>query len=150
MGRGTRRGCGPGALRRFRETQGRGTRAVAPYRQFIIRCYDFPAMTPIRIRLRAIGASARYVLAVVALMTFGLAAQQTAGPPPIHARAARRLVIKNAMVIYGSGKPPYGPVDIVVQDGLINYIGPADATPGTSTAIPTTPRAADTGIDATG
>ena len=54
------------------------------------------------------------------------------------------------MVIYGSGKPPYGPVDIVVQDGLINYIGPADMSPGTSTAIPTTPRSADTVIDATG
>ena len=28
------------------------------------------------------------------------------------------------MVIYGNAKPPYGPVDIVVQDGLIAYIGP--------------------------
>ena len=27
------------------------------------------------------------------------------------------------MVIYGSGKPPYGPIDIVVEDGLISYIG---------------------------
>ena len=42
-------------------------------------------------------------------------------------QAARRLVIKNAMVIYGNAKPPYGPVDIVVEDGLISYIGPADA-----------------------
>lgn len=89
-------------------------------------------------------------IAIAAVMTMGLAAQQPSGTPPMHARAAHRLVIKNAMVIYGSGKPPYGPVDIVVQDGLINYIGPADGAPGTSTSIPTTPRSADTVIDATG
>jgi imidazolonepropionase-like amidohydrolase len=59
-------------------------------------------------------------------------------------------VIKNAMVIYGNAKPPYGPVDIVVQDGLISYIGPADAAPSASSAIPTTPRSSDTVIDATG
>ena len=38
-------------------------------------------------------------------------------------RPSKRLVIQNAMVIYGNAKPPYGPVDIVVQDGLISYIG---------------------------
>ena len=54
---------------------------------------------------------------------------QPPATPAIHAKAAHRLVIKNAMVIYGNAKPPYGPVDIVVQDGLIAYIGPADAAP---------------------
>ena len=33
-----------------------------------------------------------------------------------------RLLIRNAMVIYGNGKPPYGPMDIVLQDGLIAEI----------------------------
>ena len=89
-------------------------------------------------------------LAVAAVMTFGLAAQQPPATPGIHAKAAHRLVIKNAMVIYGSAKPPYGPVDIVVQDGLIAYIGPADAMPGSPLTIPTTPRSSDTVIDATG
>ena len=70
-------------------------------------------------------------LALAALMTFGLAAQQPPAVPAIHAKSARRLVIKNAMVIYGNAKPAYGPVDIVVQDGLISYIGPADAMPST-------------------
>src|SRR5260221_6228305 len=88
--------------------------------------------------------------ALAALVTFGLAAQQPPATPAIHAKAAHRLVIKNAMVIYGNAKPPYGPVDIVVQDGLISYIGPADAAPGSSGAIPTTPRSSDTVIDATG
>jgi imidazolonepropionase-like amidohydrolase len=88
--------------------------------------------------------------ALAALVTFGLAAQQLPATPAIHAKAAHRLVIKNAMVIYGNAKPPYGPVDIVVQDGLISYIGPSDAAPSASSANPTTPRSLDTVIDATG
>ena len=62
-------------------------------------------------------------LAGAGLMTFRTEAQQPAATPAIHAKVTRRLVIKNAMVIYGNAKPPYGPVDIVVQDGLISYIG---------------------------
>jgi imidazolonepropionase-like amidohydrolase len=89
-------------------------------------------------------------LALAALMTVGLAAGQAPATPPMHARTAHRLVIKNAMVIYGNAKPPYGPVDIVVQDGLISYIGPADAAPGSSVTVPTTPQSSDTVIDATG
>ena len=89
-------------------------------------------------------------LALAALMTLGLAAQQPPATPAMHAKAAGRLVIKNAMVIYGNAKPPYGPVDIVVQDGLIAYIGPHDAVPGASMALPTTPRSSDTVIDAAG
>ena len=89
-------------------------------------------------------------LALAALLTWGLAAQQPSAAPPIHAQSARRLVIKNAMVIYGNAKPPYGPVDIVVQDGLIAYIGPTEGAPGSAIAIPTTPRSSDTVIDATG
>ena len=56
-------------------------------------------------------------LAAAALLTLGItAAQQPSAAPAIHAKAARRLVITNAMVIYGNTKPAYGPVDIVVQD----------------------------------
>src|SRR4051794_12896254 len=88
--------------------------------------------------------------ALAAALTFGLAAQQAPATPAIHARAARRLVIQNAMVIYGNAKPAYGPVDIVVQDGLISYIGPHDALQTLPGALPTTPRSSDTVIDATG
>jgi imidazolonepropionase-like amidohydrolase len=42
---------------------------------------------------------------------------------PVHARPAARLLIKNAMVIYGNGKPAFGPADILVQDGLIERVG---------------------------
>ena len=60
-------------------------------------------------------------LAIAALLTLGLAAAQPPAPAQnaaaLHAKAPRRLVIKNAMVIYGNAKPPYGPVDIVFLDG---------------------------------
>src|SRR5262245_7282686 len=70
-------------------------------------------------------------LALAALLTLGLAAgqQPPAGTPALHAKQPRRLVIKNAMVIYGNAKPPYGPVDIVVQDGVITYVGATSDVP---------------------
>ena len=63
-----------------------------------------------------------------------------AGRAPAHAKPYQRLLIKNAMVIYGNAKPAFGPVDIFVQDGLIARIGttPANEPP------------ADAVIDATG
>ncbi len=56
----------------------------------------------------------------------------------VHARKPARLLIRHAMVIYGNGKPPYGPMDILVQDGLIASIAPS------------LPVEADAVIDATG
>ena len=44
---------------------------------------------------------------------------------PVHAQAVKRLLITNAMVIYGNGKPPYGPMDILLQDGLIAQVSPS-------------------------
>ncbi len=43
----------------------------------------------------------------------------------VHARKPSRLLIRQAMVIYGNGKPPYGPMDILVQDGAIANIAPS-------------------------
>jgi imidazolonepropionase-like amidohydrolase len=80
-------------------------------------------------------------LAIATLLTLGTTAAQQAQTPTIHAKAGRRLVIRNAMVIYGNAKPPYGPVDIVVQDGLISSINGSSEVAWT---------AADTLIDATG
>jgi len=58
-------------------------------------------------------------------LTFGVGAQQGPATPALHAVAPKRLTIRNAMVIYGSARPPYGPVDVVVEDGLIAFIGSA-------------------------
>jgi imidazolonepropionase-like amidohydrolase len=49
---------------------------------------------------------------------------EAAAPAAQHARPVKRLLIANAMVIYGNAKPPYGPVDILVEDGLIARVGP--------------------------
>src|SRR5262245_46605079 len=75
---------------------------------------------------RALTASVLFVASI--LLTFGVSAQQSPSPqaaPAIHAKPTQRLVVRNAMVIYGNAKPPYGPVDIVSEDGIISYIGPA-------------------------
>lgn len=56
----------------------------------------------------------------------------------VHARKPTRLLIRRAMIIYGNGKPPYGPMDILVQDGVIANIAP------------TLPVEADAVIDASG
>src|SRR5262245_32200122 len=82
-----------------------------------------------------------FVLATV--LSLSATAQQPAAPqtPPFHARAGQRLLIRNAMVIYGSGRPAYGPADIVVESGRIAFIG----APNASSARPT-----DIVIDATG
>jgi imidazolonepropionase-like amidohydrolase len=81
------------------------------------------------------------VASIAAAVTLTLAAQQSPAVPGIHAKAFRRLLIRNAMVIYGSGRPPFGPADIVVEDGRIATIG----SPGGQIARP-----ADAVIDATG
>jgi imidazolonepropionase-like amidohydrolase len=58
----------------------------------------------------------------------------------IHGQAVPRLLVRNAMVIYGNAKPAFGPVDILVQDGRIARITPSSA--GVADA--------DATIDATG
>lgn len=64
------------------------------------------------------------------------------GKAPAHAKAVKRLLIRNAMVVYGNARPAFGPVDILVEDGLISRVGPA--TGERSGAEP------DAVIDATG
>src|SRR5215831_2458005 len=84
--------------------------------------------------------------AALLTLTLGVTplAQQNATTPALHAKANHRLVIRNAMIIYGNAKPPYGPNDIVVEDGRIASILPSDgrraATIGPGDAV----------IDATG
>jgi hypothetical protein len=66
------------------------------------------------------------VSALATLLTFATAAEQAT--PSIHGRSARRLVIRNAMIIYGNAKPPYGPADLIVENGIISAIGSPSAT----------------------
>jgi imidazolonepropionase-like amidohydrolase len=85
-------------------------------------------------------------LAAAAWSTFGLSAAPQTSAPAIHARSSKRLVIRHAMVIYGSAKPPFGPVDITIDNGLITSIaGSAEAGSATTRGD-----ADVTTIDATG
>jgi hypothetical protein len=61
---------------------------------------------------RALAILIGFALLIAARLTPGIAAQQAPSTPPLHARVFGRLFIRNAMVIYGSGRPPYGPADI--------------------------------------
>jgi imidazolonepropionase-like amidohydrolase len=58
-----------------------------------------------------------------------------AAPPDIHAATGLRLVIRNAMVIYGSRRPPFGPVDIVSERGVITAVAPAGTRPVDADAV---------------
>ena len=73
----------------------------------------------------AIGAAATLAAIAIALSTLATSAQQGFVTPAIHAKVTGRLVIKNAMVIYGNAKPAYGPMDIVVQSGRIASVSPS-------------------------
>lgn len=67
-------------------------------------------------------------VAVAVIIPTALAQRADLPPGPTHAQAVTRLLIKNAMVIYGNAKPAFGPVDILVQDGLIARIGTTPRT----------------------
>ena len=83
---------------------------------------------------RSAGARARMNVSIKAwrsrrVMTFGLAAQQPPATPPMHAqrRAPPRDPERDGDL--RQRQAALGPVDIVVQDGLIAYIGPHDGMP---------------------
>jgi imidazolonepropionase-like amidohydrolase len=51
-------------------------------------------------------------------------ADQSAGSrAPVHAKQVKRLLIKGAMVIPGTGVPASGPMDLLLEDGLIARMG---------------------------
>ena len=79
-----------------------------------------------------------YTLArVVVVVAAGLAAEvetpaAQAPPPaggktPVHAKQVKRMLVKGAMVIPGTGMPAYGPIDILLENGLIARIGSGTA-----------------------
>ena len=54
-----------------------------------------------------------------------LASSVSAAKAPVHAKQVKRLLIRNAMVIYGNARPAFGPTDVAVEDGLIARVGTA-------------------------
>lgn len=61
----------------------------------------------------------------------------------------RKMVIRGVTLIDGSGAPPRGPVDVVVENNIITSIEAA-GTPGLPLATGRAPRDADYELDATG
>ena len=63
------------------------------------------------------------VLIVLALGGGGAPLQsQPARPRPARRSTPWRCAVsssRDVMVVYGNGKPPFGPMDVVVEDGLI-------------------------------
>ena len=82
-------------------------------------------------------------LAGVLAVTLPSAQEPAAGPAARHAAPVTRLLITRAMVIYGSGKPAFGPVDILIEGGLIARIGTVPRTGPNAVQV-------DAVIDATG
>src|SRR5439155_11078025 len=70
-------------------------------------------------------------LALVVTIAFIMAAGVPAAQAPpaagaataVHAKQVKRLLIKNAMVIPGTGVPAAGPMDVLLADGLIARLG---------------------------
>ena len=107
--------------------------------------------------MRAYGIAAALGLAAAALSLAAPAgAAEPAGMQPVPERGAgegqgpfRKLVIRGAMLIDGSGAPPMGPVDIVVEGNRITAVNGA-GTPGLPLKPGREPRDADREIDAAG
>lgn len=94
-----------------------------------------------RLSTAVIAATAMTVL----LTDARLASAQTA---PTHGVRARRLAIRNAMVIEGNGTPAEGPKDIIVEGNRIVEVIPLDAVAVKMGEVKRAP--ADVEIDATG
>ena len=88
-----------------------------------------PAAAPVKPRASAVAAPAR---------------QPGEGAGPF-----RKMVIRGVTLIDGSGAPPRGPVDVVVENNIITAIEAA-GTPGLPLAASRAPRDADYELDATG
>ena len=80
------------------------------------------------------------IIAVATVVSFP-AAQVPSGSTAVHAKQVKRLLIRDAMVIPGPAVPASGPIDILLEDGLIARMG--SSTGGRWPA-------ADATIDATG
>src|SRR5438034_5177759 len=75
--------------------------------------------THVRIAIGAVAAA----LAVTAGSPSAQGQPAAAAKAAVHAKQAKRLLIRSAMVIPGPAVPAFGPVDILVEDGLISKIG---------------------------
>ncbi len=105
-------------------------------------------------RHRLVTASTRFVAAALLLAGASIAAAQGVAPAPDRgpddgAGPFNRLIIRGAIVIDGTGGPPRGPVDIVIEGNRIERIA-GIGTPNVPINENRRPQGADYEIDATG
>ena len=58
-----------------------------------------------------------------ALAAAQAAVSSATAPAPEHAKQVKRLLIRNAMIIYGNAEPPFGPANVAIEDGRILRVG---------------------------
>lgn len=93
----------------------------------------------------------RRVLALMLLLAGALApAAAQVSTAPQHGVRAKRLVIRNAMVIEGNGTPAEGPKDIVIENNTIVQIANVDPAAPITATNGRRPARGDAEIDATG
>src|SRR3954453_5840027 len=85
------------------------------------------------------------ITAVSCVLSMVIGAQ--INPSSISGKRVKRIVIRNATVIDGSGKPAAGPYDIVIENDLITQIVPFDAVNADESRRPAK---GELDIDATG
>lgn len=78
--------------------------------------YDADAMMVARFLGALLGAAC--ILGTETVGSQGTPGSDTA----VHGQAVRRLLVRNIMVVYGNGKPPYGPMDVLIEGGHIAQI----------------------------
>ena len=91
--------------------------------------------------------SIRAIVVLFAGFSLVLSSIAQTSPASFSGKRVKRIVIRNAMVIDGSGKPASGPYDIVIEDDLIKQIVPFDPV---SASESRRPAKGDLDIDATG
>ena len=106
------------------------------------------------IRRRYSGALMMLCLAAAAPMGGAIAQEASTDPKPAPPRAEgegpfERLIIRNATVIDGTGGPPRGPIDVVIEGNRIKALFAVDAAAGDMRSS-ARPQGATKEIDATG
>src|SRR5947207_577557 len=93
--------------------------------------------------------SLRIIVAFVLFVSFVLSAFAQANPASFSGKRLKRIVIRNAIVVDGSGKPASGPYDIVLENDIITQIVAIDPV-AASEGRAKRPDKGELEIDATG
>src|SRR3954452_15399709 len=89
----------------------------------------------------------RTFVAIIVCLSIAVSLIAQTNPANFSGKRLKRIVIRNATVVDGSGKPAAGPYDIVIENDLITQIVPFDAVNADESRRPAK---GELDIDATG